>query len=145
MDAKELETAIAKGIFKGLFGVLFILLFGWISSPIWIPLGLIAGEYLLRNWGEIDWKHVQFIFWWYLSTWAIIYTLDINNFKKLNSWKLEYDGSTLRSFAFFMAGLLHTAYAFFPKAISINPFLVITCVGLLAYIAFREKQWFGRW
>lgn len=145
MDAKELETAIAKGIFKGLFGVLFILLFGWISSPIWIPLGLIAGEYLLRNWGELDWKHIQFIFWWYGVSFVILYLLDINEVRKLNKWNLGSNPSGLREFALLFAIILHTGFAFFPKAISINPLIVVTSIGLLLYVAFCEKKWFGRW
>ena len=63
MDAKELESAIAKGIFKVLLGVLSILFVGWISSPIWMPLGLIAGEYLLRNWEKINWNSVSVFKW----------------------------------------------------------------------------------
>jgi hypothetical protein len=145
MDAKELESAIAKGIFKGLLGVLLILFVGWISSPIWMPLGLIAGEYLLRNWEKINWNSVLLIFWWYGVSFGILYLLDIGEVRKLNEWNLGSNPSGLREFALLFAIILHTVYGFFLKEISLNPFVALAGIGLLVYVAFREKKWFGRW
>ena len=146
MDAKELETAIAKGIFKGLLGVLLILFAGWISTPIWMPLGLIAGEYLLRHWDTINWNSVFLILWWYGSSWLILYLLDISEVRKLKNWNFGPDASGLRVFAFFLAFILHTACALFLKKIPGNIlFAAIVGIGLLVFVAFREKKWFGRW
>jgi len=146
MEPAELESAIAWGIFKGLLGVLFFLLIGWISSPIWIPLGLIAGEYLLLNWSEINWNSVLLILWWYGTSWVILYLLDISEVRKLKNWNLGPDASALRVFAFLMAFILHTACALFLKKIPGNYlFVAIAGIGLLVFVAFREKKWFGRW
>ena len=146
MDAKELETAIAKGIFKGLLGVLLILFAGWISTPIWMPLGIIAGEYLLRHWDTINWNSVFLILWWYGSSWLILYLLDISEVRKLKNWNFGPDASVLRGFAFFLAFILHTACALSLKIIPGNIlFASIVAIGLLVFVAFREKKWFGRW
>jgi len=145
MEPAELESAIAWGIFKGLLGVLFFILFGWISSPIWIPLGLIAGEYLFSNWGKINWNSVLLILWWYGVSLSIFYLLDISEVKKFNSWNLGSNASGLRVFALLLAFILHTACALFLKEIPLNPYVALTGIGFLVYVAFREKKWFGRW